>query len=67
MTIFEVTESDGKVTLIDCESHGISAESGGPVVHTFAGITRHGDREVVEGVPLSWVFVAPESVREVPT
>lgn len=66
MTLFEVTDTDGSVVLIDCDEHCISGEAGGPIVHDFVHINRFGERIVADGVPLSWRFVAPQSVREVP-
>lgn len=80
MTLFEVTDADGAVTLIECESHCLSADSGGPIVHDFTGIKRMVATASVRSAfddrvpqPVSppqpegaLRFVAPQSVREVP-
>lgn len=73
MTLFEVTDRDGAVILIDCETHCIGAESGGPVVHDFVGVKGLGEWQVFmpDGIerrttPTEMRFTAPQSVREVP-
>lgn len=60
MTIFEITDSDGAVYVLDAEQHCIGSDEEGRVRHDFVPPP---DPDVPR---VAWSFTAPRSVREVP-